>query len=55
MLGTVLGVILLTTLTNGLTLADVSPNFKTAVSGAILILAIVITAWSQRDRLRISK
>lgn len=55
MLGTVLGVILLTTLTNGLTLADVSPNFKTAVSGAILVLAIVITAWSQRDRLRISK
>ncbi len=55
MLGTVLGVILLTTLTNGLTLADVSPNFKTAVSGGILILAIVITAWSQRDRLRISK
>ena len=55
MLGTVLGVLLLTTLNNGLILSNVSPNFQTAVSGAILIIAIVATAWSQRDRLRISK
>lgn len=55
MLGTVLGVILLTTLNNGLILIDVSPNFQTGVSGAILVLAIVVTAWSQRGRLRISK
>ena len=53
--GTALGVILLTTLNNGLILSGVSPNFQSAVSGAILVLAIVATAWSQRDRLRISK
>lgn len=55
MFGTMLGVVLLTTLNNGLILSGVSPNFQTAVSGAILVLAIVATAWSQRDRLRISK
>jgi len=55
MFGTTLGVLLLTTLNNGLILSGVSPNFQSAVSGAILVLAIVATAWSQRDRLRISK
>jgi ribose transport system permease protein len=55
MFGTFLGVVLLTTLNNGLILAGVSPNFQSAVSGGILVLAIVATAWSQRDRLRISK
>lgn len=53
--GTALGVILLTTLNNGLILSGVSPNFQKAVSGAILVVAIIATAWSQRDRLRISK
>ncbi|MFM6974620.1 MAG: ABC transporter permease [Agromyces sp.] len=52
---TALGVILLTVLNNGLTLAGVSPNYKSAVSGAILIVAIVAAAWSQRGRLRIAK
>jgi ribose transport system permease protein len=55
MFGTVLGVVLLTTLNNGLILSGVSPNFQTAVSGGILVIAIIATAWSQRGRLRISK
>jgi ribose transport system permease protein len=55
MFGTLLGVLLLTTLNNGLILSGVSPNLQSAVSGAILVLAIVATAWSQRDRLRMSK
>lgn len=55
MFGTALGVILLTTLNNGLILSGVSPDFQKAVSGAILVVAIIATAWSQRDRLRISK
>lgn len=54
-LRTVLGVFLLTVLSNGLILAGVSPNFQSAVSGAILVLAIVAAAWSQRNRLRIAK
>lgn len=55
MFGTILGVLLLTTLNNGLILSGVSPNFQTAVSGGILVIAIIATAWSQRGRLRISK
>ncbi|WP_309617758.1 ABC transporter permease [Salinibacterium sp.] len=54
-LRTALGVILLTVLNNGLILAGVSPNYQSAVSGAILVAAIVAAAWSQRDRLRIAK
>lgn len=54
-LRTALGVILLTVLNNGLILAGVSPNYQSAISGAILVAAIVVAAWSQRDRLRIAK
>ena len=54
-LRTTLGVILLTVLNNGLILAGVSPNFQSGIAGAILIVAIVFAAWSQRDRLRIAK
>ena len=54
-LRTVLGVFLLTLLSNGLILSGVSPSFQSAVSGAILVVAIVAAAWSQRNRLRIAK
>ncbi len=54
-LRTFLGVILLTVLNNGLVLAGVSPNYQSALSGAILVVAIVAAAWSQRGRLRIAK
>jgi ribose transport system permease protein len=52
---TVLGVFLLTTLNNGLILSGVSPNIQSAVSGAVLIAAIVVAAWPYRSRLRIVK
>ena len=52
---TVLGVLLLTTLNNGLILTGVSPNIQSAVSGAVLIAAIVAAAWPYRSRLRIVK
>ena len=55
MFGTALGVILLTTLNNGLILSGVSPSYQSAVSGAILVVAIIFTAFSNRDRLRIAK
>lgn len=54
-LRTLIGVLLLTVLKNGLILAGVSPNYEEAVSGAILVIAIVAVAWSQRGRLRIAK
>jgi ribose transport system permease protein len=52
---TAIGVLLLTVLSNGLILSGVSPNYQSAVSGAILVVAIVAAAWSQRGRLRIAK
>jgi ribose transport system permease protein len=55
MLRTLLGIMLLMVLKNGLILAGVSPNFEDMVSGAILVIAIIAVAWSQRGRLRIEK
>jgi ribose transport system permease protein len=52
---TAIGVLLLTVLSNGLILSGVSPNYQSAVSGAILVIAIVAASWSQRGRLRIAK
>lgn len=54
-LRTALGVMLLTILNNGLILSGVSPNIQSAVSGAVLVLAIVAAAWPHRSRLRIVK
>ena len=55
MLRTALGVLLLTTLNNGLILSGVNPSIQSAVSGAVLIAAIVVAAWPYRSRLRIVK
>jgi len=52
---TALGVLLLTVLNNGLILSGVSPNIQSAVSGAVLIGAIVAAAWPHRSRLRVVK
>lgn len=52
---TTLGVMLLTILNNGLILSGVSPNIQSAVSGAVLVAAIVAAAWPNRSRLRIVK
>ena len=54
-LRTVLGVFLLTILNNGLILSGVESSYQSAVTGAILVVAIVFAAWSQRDRLRVAK
>lgn len=54
-LRTVLGVLLLTILNNGLVISGVSPNIQSAVSGLVLIAAIVAAAWPNRSRLRIVK
>ncbi len=54
-LRTTLGVLLLTVLNNGLILSGVSPNYQSAVSGLVLVLAIIAAAWPHRSRLRIVK
>jgi ribose transport system permease protein len=52
-LRTTVGVLMLTVLNNGLLIAGVSVNIRSAVSGGILIVAIVAAAWPYRSRLRI--
>lgn len=52
---TAVGVLLLTVLNNGLILSGASPSIQSAISGAILVGAIVIAAWPLRGRLRIVK
>jgi ribose transport system permease protein len=54
-LRTTLGVLLLTTLNDGLILSGVSPNIQSAVSGAVLIAAIIAAGWEYRGRLRVAK
>lgn len=54
-LRTMLGVLMLTVLTNGLILSGVDSSVQSGVSGAVLIVAIIVAAWPQRNRLRIMK
>ncbi|GAB2734701.1 ABC transporter permease [Sinomonas atrocyanea] len=54
-LRTAVGVLMLTVLNNGLILSGVSPNLQSAVSGAVLIAAVLAAAWPHRSRLRIVK
>ncbi len=54
-LRTALGVSLLTVLTNGLILSGVNSSVQSGVSGAVLIVAIIVAAWPLRSRLRIVK
>ncbi|MFN8198022.1 MAG: hypothetical protein U0R72_06810 [Nakamurella multipartita] len=46
---------ILTVLNNGLILSGVSSSIQSGVSGAILIVAIIVAAWPLRSRLRITK
>lgn len=55
MLRSALGVLLLIILNNGLVLAGVAPEYQSGVFGMILVVAIVAVAWSERDRLRVTK
>jgi ribose transport system permease protein len=54
-LRTAIGVLMLTVLNNGLILSGVSPNIQSAVSGTILIVAVLVATWPHRSRLRIVK
>ena len=52
---TTIGVLMLTVINNGLIQSDVSPNVQTAVSGGVLVAAIIAASWPHRSRLRIMK
>jgi ribose transport system permease protein len=54
-LRTTVGVLMLTVINNGLIQSNVSPNVQTAVSGGVLVAAIIAASWPHRSRLRIMK
>jgi ribose transport system permease protein len=47
-LGTVLGVLIIGVLRNGLVLTGVSPFWQTTVIGAVIILAVGVDKWTRR-------
>lgn len=49
--GTVLGVMLLAFLQNGLTLLSVSSYWHTVFSGVIILVSISTTAWNEKRKL----
>lgn len=49
------GVLLLTVINNGLILSGVSPNVQQAVSGLVIVVAVVVTGLRARSRLRVVK
>lgn len=54
-LHSIVGVLIVTVLVNGLVLVGVSPYVQRAVQGVIVVAAVVITAWPLRQRLRVVK
>ena len=54
-LHSIVGVLIVTVLVNGLVLIGVSPYVQKAVQGVIVVVAVVITAWPVRQRMRVVK
>ncbi|WP_241984779.1 ABC transporter permease [Cryobacterium adonitolivorans] len=51
----VVGVLIVTVLANGLVLIGVSPYVQKAVQGIIVVAAVAITTWPLRERMRVVK
>ncbi len=51
--GTVLGVVLLAILQNGLNLLGISSYWHTLITGLVIVVSISTTAWSQRSKLEV--
>lgn len=51
----VIGVLIVTVLANGLVLVGVSPFVQKAVQGIIVVAAVVLTNWPLRERMRVVK
>lgn len=51
-LGTVLGVLIIGVLRNGLILLGISPFWQTTIIGAVIILAVGVDKWTEQRRLR---
>ncbi|TNH06895.1 ABC transporter permease [Testudinibacter sp. TR-2022] len=51
LLGTIMGVILLAIIQNGLNLLGISSYWQTVVTGLIIVFSVSMTAWSQRKKI----
>ena len=54
-LHTVVGVLIITVLADGMVLVGVSPYIQKAVQGVLIVAAIVVTGWPLRTRMRVIK
>jgi ribose transport system permease protein len=54
-LNSVIGVLIMSVLADGLILIDVNPYIQNAVQGLIILIAVISSTWQQRKRLRIMK
>lgn len=54
-LHTVVGVLIVTILSNGMLLVGVSPYVQTALQGVLIVTAVAVTGWPLRRRLRVIK
>jgi ribose transport system permease protein len=54
-LRTLIGVLVLSTIYNGLILSGVAPSLQSGVSGLVLVCAAIAAGWSLRDHLRVVK
>lgn len=54
-LPSMVGVLIVTVLFNGLVLMDVSPYIQQAVQGVVVVAAVVAATWPLRERLRVVK
>ncbi|OGO55557.1 MAG: hypothetical protein A2V85_07440 [Chloroflexi bacterium RBG_16_72_14] len=52
-LHSVVGVLIMVVIANGMILADVSPYWQQVVQGAVVLVAVIATVWRQRARLRV--
>jgi len=54
-LRTLVGVLILSTLYNGLILSGVDPSIQSGVSGLVLVAAVIVAGWPHRNRLKVFK
>lgn len=52
-LHSVVGVLIMVVINNGIILADVSPYWQQVVQGGVVLVAVIATVWRQRARLRV--
>lgn len=52
---TVIGVLILTSVTDGMILAGIGPDIQQSIQGAVVVIAVAASSWTLRQRLRVVK